>query len=823
MNAQNFAKVYILDAPYGADRAYDYFVPVEMLSAVRAGGFVVVPFGGGNRKRIGIVTELSGECGCEARLVKPISSGCSPELCLSPELLRLALYVKEHCLCTLGDVVHSMIPAAAFASLEEQYRAADDATLSPRVNAQTAQVFAFICEHGFVSETRLKGAFGGIWRAELDKLLKSKKIVREMRLKDGAKKVYDKRYSLSENWFDESKIRSVPQRAVIEFLRLSSDVDATVLRAETGASSATLKTLEEKGIIVCSKTERYRNPYETDTEGVRAVNHLNDEQSAVADALIKMSEDGKPHAALLHGVTGSGKTVVMTSLMDRVLDQGKSVILLLPEISLTPQTIGIFCRRYGKTVAVVHSGLSAGERLDAYTRIAKGDARVVIGTRSAVFSPVKDLGLIIMDEEQETTYKSDQNPKYHARDVARFRCAAENAVLLLASATPSLESYHKAQSGAYTLLKLTKRYGGAELPAVKVCDMRSEPQGGNLSPIGGQLTAELNRVQSDGDQSVLFLNRRGYNKFVSCRSCGNAIRCTSCSVSMTYHTSDNTYQSGYLMCHICGRKISLPQNCPDCASDKLVRMGYGTQRVEQELSEIVPGARVLRMDTDTTTNKFSYDKILGDFRARRADILLGTQMVTKGHDFPGVKLVGVLLADSSLYLDDYRAGERTFSMLTQVIGRAGRSGGGGLAVIQTCNPDSDIIKLACAQDYETFYAREIKLRQQLKFPPFCDIALITVSSRDEREMMSAAARVREEYLKLTKKGGEFEKVPTVVFGPFEAPIYRAEGRCRMRFVIKCKLNSDTRALFDALLKKFSVDRQTGNETQISLDFNPTNL
>lgn len=823
MNAQNFAKVYILDAPYGADRAYDYFVPVELLSAVKVGGFVVVPFGGGNRKRIGIVTEMSGESECEERLVKPVSSGCSPDLCLSAELLRLALYVKEHCLCTLGDVVHSMIPAAAFASLEEQYRATDDAKLSSRASKQTAEVFSFICDQGFVSESRLKSVFGAGYRAELEKLLKGKKIVREMRLRDSSKQLFDKRYSLTGEPFDESKIRSVSQRAVIELLKLSPDMDATQLKAETGASSATLKTLEEKGIICCSKIEKYRNPYETGSDGQRTENHLSDEQREVADELIKMSEDGAPHAALLHGVTGSGKTVVMTEVMDRVLDQGKSVILLLPEISLTPQTIGIFCRRYGRTVAVVHSGLSAGERLDAYKRIAKGDARIVIGTRSAVFSPVQNLGLIIMDEEQETTYKSDQNPKYHARDVARFRCAAENALLLLASATPSLESYHKAMSGAYTLLNLKKRFGGSELPRVKVCDMRSEPQSGNLSPIGGNLTAELNRVQSEGDQSVLFLNRRGYNKFVSCRSCGNAIRCTSCSVSMTYHTSDNTYQSGYLMCHICGRKISLPQNCPDCASDKLVRMGYGTQRVEQELSEIVPGARVLRMDTDTTTSKFSYDKILGDFRARRADILLGTQMVTKGHDFPGVKLVGVLLADSSLYLDDYRAGERTFSMLTQVIGRAGRSGGGGLAVIQTCNPDSDIIKLACAQDYETFYQREIKLRQQLKFPPFCDIALITVSSADEREMMSAAAAVRAEYLRLTKKGGRFEQVPTVVFGPFEAPIYRAEGRCRMRFVIKCKLNTDTRALFDALLKKFSMDRQTGAKTQISLDFNPTNL
>ncbi len=823
MNAENYAKVYILDAPYGADRAYDYFVPIEMLPSVKVGGFVVVPFGGGNRKRIAIITEMSGKCECEPRLVKPVSSGCSPELCLTPELLKLALYVKEHCLCTLGDVIHSMIPSAAFASLEEQYRAADDAQLSPRASKMTSEVFAFIREHGFVSETRLKSVFGAAYKSEIDKLIKGKKIFREMRLKDQSKQQYEKTYTLGEQWFDESKIRSVYQRAVIEFLRLTPNAEASLIRSETGATGAVLKTLEEKGVIRCSKTEKYRNPYETVSAGERTEIKLNDEQRQVSETLKGMAGDGKPCAALLHGVTGSGKTVVMTDLMDSVLDRGRSVILLLPEISLTPQTIGIFCHRYGQTVAVVHSGLSAGERLDAYTRISKGDARVVIGTRSAVFSPVQNLGLIIMDEEQETTYKSDQNPKYHARDVARFRCATEGALLLMASATPSLESYHKAMSGAYTLLKLKNRFGGAELPQVKVCDMRDEPQSGNVSPLGGELAAELNRVQKEGNQSVLFLNRRGYNNFVSCRGCGNAIRCSSCSVSMTYHTSDSTYQNGFLMCHICGKKISLPKVCPDCSSDKLVRMGYGTQRVEQELSDTVPGARVLRMDTDTTSNKFSYDKILGSFRRREADILLGTQMVTKGHDFPAVKLVGVLLADSSLYLDDYRAGERTFSMLTQVIGRAGRSGGGGLAVIQTNNPDSDIIKLACAQDYETFYAREIRLRQQLKFPPFCDIALITVSSADEREMMSAAAAVRQEYLKLTKKGGKFEQVPTVVFGPFEAPVYRAEGRCRMRFVIKCKLNADTRALFDALLQKFAVDRRTGAKTQISLDFNPTSL
>ena len=532
-----------------------------------------------------------------------------------------------------------------------------------------------------------------------------------------------------------------------------------------------------------------------------------------------MAADGQPHGVLLHGVTGSGKTCVMLRTIDEMLQRGKGVIVLLPEIALTPQSLSIFCSRYGNRVAVMHSALNAGERMDAYHRILSGEATVVVGTRSAVFAPVRDLGLIVMDEEHEHTYKSDMNPKYHARDVARYRCAHHKAILLMCSATPSLESYKRAKEGRYTLLTLKHRHAGAELPEVRVADMRGEAGGGNLSPLGAELTEALSKNVSAGDQAILFLNRRGYNHVVSCRSCGEAVTCPSCSVSLTYHTKKHSYDEGYLVCHLCGRRQPLPRVCPSCGSEHLARLGYGTQRVEQELGELLPGAGVLRMDTDTTGTRFSYDELLGTFRRHEADVLLGTQMVTKGHDFPDVTLVGVLMADSSLYLDDYRAGERTFSMLTQVIGRAGRAKKKGVAVIQTCNPDHDVIRLACKQDYETFYEREIKLRKLLVFPPYCDIALLTLSHRDEHELMLAAKALSDELAR--RIASDFGDVKLIAFGPFEAPIYRVDGQYRMRMVIKCALSKRTRALFADLLSAF---QKQGNGTPLlSVDFNPSTL
>ena len=411
------------------------------------------------------------------------------------------------------------------------------------------------------------------------------------------------------------------------------------------------------------------------------------------------------------------------------------------------------------------------------------------------------------------------NPKYHARDIARFRCAYHRSLMVLASATPSFESYKKAVEGKYTLIELNCRYGSAKLPTAIVADMRGEAQAGNLSPIGTELCRRLTENQQRGEQAILFLNRRGYNNFISCRSCGENIKCPDCSVSMTYHTSSSSYDSGYLACHWCGRRMPLPKVCPSCSSEHLARMGYGTQRVEQELSLILPDSKILRMDADATTAKNSYDELLGKFRAKKADVLLGTQMVTKGHDFPDVTLVGVLLADSSLYLDDYRAAERTFAMLTQVIGRAGRSSKEGIAVIQTNNPDSECIKLACAQDYKRFYESEIRMRKLLVFPPFCDIALLTLCSSDERELAKASALLSG---KLTEyMSGEYSDLPLITYGPFEAPVYKVDNKYRMRMVVKCRVGKRCREMLSELLKYFSGSGARG--LSLSIDINPTNL
>ena len=836
-----YAGVYILDLPFALDRIFDYYIPGELREKVRVGGFVTVPFGGGNRRTLAVIVNLTEETLFEGEKVKPIVSVCPEELYLDKEMLGLALYMKEQTLCTFGEAVHAMIPAAAFTRLVEYYRATDKIGMPKTRDEGLLTVLRYIREKELVSESTIRGSFGTGARTVLDKLSSGGWITRELSVKGGMKQQTESSFALAVSLEETERIlggekgalcriKAKGQLLALEQMKLCRELISEEKLISLGVSKADLRALLRKGLITEKKSVVYRDPYASaeESKGAHTNNALSEEQSEALDILTELSRSGEAKAALLHGVTGSGKTCVMTALIDRVLADGKDVILLLPEISLTPQTISIFKGRYGEICTVVHSALSSGERYDSYMRIASGEARVVIGTRSAVFSPVKNLGLIIIDEEQEQTYKSDQNPKYHARDIARYRCATEKALMLLASATPSLESYQKAIEGKYTLIKMKKRYGDARLPTVEIADMRSEAGSGNLSPIGAKLTGELQRVMKEGKQSVLFLNRRGYNTFVSCRKCGESLSCPNCSVSMTYHTKRGTYSEGYLACHWCGHKEQLPEKCPKCGSDKLSHMGYGTQRVEQELQLVLPDARVLRMDTDTTASKFSYDRLLGSFREREADILLGTQMVTKGHDFPAVTLVGVLLADASLYLDDYRANERTFAMLTQVIGRAGRASGDGKAVIQTNNPDHDIIKLACAQDYETFFEREIKLRRLLVFPPFCDIVLITVSSEDERELFVALRKLCDEFTNLTGDKGEFSDVQMVVFGPFEAPVYRVEGKFRMRLVIKCKLNKRSRALFASLLRLFSGEKAAGRSKNVkkpfvTMDFNPSSL
>ena len=825
----SYAGVYLLDAPFAIDRVYDYHIPRDLCDVVHRGSFVTVPFGNGNRKHLALVTELK-ETSPHPKL-KPILSVSTDRIALSEHRIGLAFFMKEHTLCTIGDAVRAMIPAAVLTRMSEVYlpNPEGDRLLTDAAHPEDGQLAAYIRSQGEITTVHLRRKFGSTVDESLRRLRERKIVLRDARYTDVDAASYTtyRALSISEeqaraliDGTAKPPLRSEKHRAV---LRLLYENNAPMADKElcnlVGCTSSVLSTMTAKGYIAEQKKQDIRRPYETENLPKLPPIVLNDEQRQAYLTLCDFVDASEPHAALLHGVTGSGKTSVMLALIQHLLGSGKSAIVLLPEIALTPQSIAIFCARFGECVAVIHSGLSAGERYDAYERIRKGLATVVVGTRSAVFAPVKNLGAIIIDEEQEHTYKSDMNPKYRAHDIARYRCAAEGALMLLASATPSLESYHKAVEGKYTLIKLTKRYGRAVLPEVILSDMRREGQAGNTSPLGTLLCGEIAKNLEVNKQSILFLNRRGYHRFVSCRSCGQAVTCERCSVAMTYHTRRGSYTEGDLVCHFCGDRKPLPKICPACSSEHLVRGGYGTQRVEQELGELFPASRVLRMDTDTTTSKFSYDQMLGQFRAHEADILLGTQMVTKGHDFPDVTLVGVLSADASLYLDDYRASERTFAQLTQVIGRAGRADTPGRAIIQTSNPDNDVIRLACAQDYETFYAREIKLRRLLVFPPFCDLALLSLSCEDEKALMLAARRLYEETNQ--RLSGDFSDVKTVIFGPFEAPVYRVDNKFRMRMVVKCRLNKRTREMFASLLCAFGANGTSG--ANLSVDFNPSTL
>ncbi len=610
---------------------------------------------------------------------------------------------------------------------------------------------------------------------------------------------------------DAASLRSPAHRAILAYLAAHGETPREDLCRELNVTSAQIKALCEKGYVALRRQEELRNPYAQYAEARDASPiHLSRAQTAAYDQIAALYDAHTPRAALLHGVTGSGKTKIMLSLIDRVLADGRGVILMVPEIALTPQTVHIFCARYGERVAVIHSSLSAGERFDAWRRISSGQVDLVIGTRSAVFAPLKNLGLMIVDEEHEHTYKSEQDPKYHTRQICSYRAGVHNALVLLASATPSFESYYKAKKGQYTLVELKERFGGAKLPEAEIVDMREELRAGNLSPMSRTLFSALEETGERGEQAILFLNRRGYNASLQCKNCGEVLACPHCSVALTYHTTP----SPRLMCHLCGYRAAPPRVCPSCASPHISYVGFGTQKVETELSAQLPEMRVLRMDADTTGTKQAYDTMLDGFRRGEADILLGTQMVTKGHDFPRVTLVGVLLADMGMYVNDFRASERTFSLLTQVIGRAGRAEAAGRAVIQTFSPTNEVIELAKRQDYCAFYNSEIQLREKMCFPPFCDMVQLTLTSPKEKNLFEAAKRCAD--MAVAQAEGDFSDVPLQMFGPMEAQVYKQAEQYRLRLMFKCRWNARTRELFRLLLTEAPSDRSV----TVTVDINP---
>jgi len=741
-----YCEVYLFDAPYHIDRPFDYFSEGE----VSLGCIVKVPFGKQDHLRLGVITKVKAES--DAENIKPVHTVYDDRYSLNEEMLGLCLFLKGYTLCTFGEAARAILPPGALSEL-------------PNIKYKKTVVLNMPREAAATLLT-LTGRAG---------------------------------------------VKSEGQRAVISFLMNSESADIEILRDIPGVSSQNIKALEEKGIVKVVVSESVRNPYaeyariRDDSEIV-----LSEAQNRAYESITELYEDDKARAALLYGVTGSGKTKVIMKAIDRCIADGKSVIMLVPEISLTPQTVNIFCRRYGERVAVIHSSLSKGERLDAYRRIKRGEVDLVIGTRSAIFAPLTNIGMIVIDEEHEHTYKSESDPKYHARDVAAYRSGKAKALMLLASATPSLESFYKAKAGTYTLIPLRERYGGARLPRAVIVDMREELRHGNTSPISDRLLKSLESVYENEKQAILFLNRRGYSSEIICKDCGEVINCPRCSVSLTYHSD----KGGRLLCHLCGYTESVPRSCPSCSAEKLSYLGYGTEKLEGELGKYLPDMRVMRMDADTTQGKLAYDRMLEDFRAERADILLGTQMVAKGHDFPKVTLVGVALADTSLYVSDFRAAERTFSLLTQVIGRAGRSGDDGVAVIQTYSPTNEVIKLACLQDYDKFYEGEIAIRRELSYPPFCDMVSLTLTSESENKLFAEAKKLSDNVL--SKLSGDYGKYPFVVFGPFEAQVYKLNEKYRMRMILKCKLNSDTRKMFHELLCEFSSVK----DASLAIDQNP---
>lgn len=602
------------------------------------------------------------------------------------------------------------------------------------------------------------------------------------------------------------------QKSVVDLLFDVNTASVSEICEFCSVGVSVIKNLEKYGIISIYDKEVLRNPYKdvqiTENKDIE----LSPQQMKAYTTYSNML-NGEGGTGLLFGVTGSGKTQVYLKLIDKALENQKDVIVLVPEISLTPQALSIFHKRYGDKVAVFHSGLSFGERNDEYKRADRGKAKIVIGTRSAVFAPLHNLGLIIMDEEQESTYKSERTPKYNTKDVANFRCKYNKALFLMTSATPSLETYSNALNNKYVLCELTQRFGDAKLPQVITVDMKQEMKNGNKSPISAKLKELIEDTLDNNKQVILLINRRGYNTFIACNDCGHVITCPNCSISLTYHSTSNR-----LVCHYCGYTKKLDNVCPECKGDNIRYSGFGTQKIEDELAYLFPDARILRMDADTTSTKFSHEKMFNAFANHEYDIMIGTQMVAKGLDFDDVTLVGVVNADNSLYDESYNSAERCFDLITQVVGRSGRRDGNGKAVIQTINPYNQTLEYASNQDYKSFYENEIELRKLLTYPPYCDIISVSFIGENENKV----ALCSKKFFELLIEENEKYKHKIIVLGPSVAKIAKLNNTYRYRLSVKCKNSKNIRNMFNDIQKNISKIKEY-KDVSVSLDINPYDL
>ncbi|WP_418737383.1 replication restart helicase PriA [Dysosmobacter sp.] len=802
METADMVKVAVSAAPYSIDKPYSYLVP-ESLAAAVPGVRVMVPFGRGNKESEGLILARVQEPKLPGS--KAIRQILDPEPVLDKAGIDLALWMRGRYFCTVFEAVKTILPAGLWYGLREIWSLAmaPEAARSAAVGIPGAwQVLDLLEKQGGKADIRvLRDALGD----GAEKPLKAMKKVEILTCETDAKrKIADKSHRMVElavNTEDayaltEPKRRSAPARyEVVNFLATAGRTPAAEVSYYTGASSRTLKTMEKAGLIAFSEEEELRVPSLDDVEpGPEIV--LNEEQQRAFEEILGRVQAAKPSVTLLHGVTGSGKTQVYLRLVQETLALGKTAMVLVPEIVLTPQMMRKFSSYFGSRVAMLHSSLKMTERYDQWKRIRRGEVDVVLGTRSALFAPLKNLGLIIMDEEQEGSYQSENVPRYDAREVAKYLCVREKAALVFGSATPTVETAWAAEQGSYQKALLRRRYNENALPEVLIADLRQEILNGNPGLISTPLRQELEKNLAAGEQSILFLNRRGSSRMLLCGECGYVPQCPRCSTAMTYHSAN-----GRLMCHYCGHSEPAVDTCPECGG-WMKHVGAGTQKVEEELRELFPEAGILRMDADTTAG--GHEEILQTFERERVPILLGTQMVAKGLDFENVTLVGVLSADISLYVDNYRAAERTFSLLTQVVGRAGRGGKTGRAVIQTYTPGNDVIRCAARQDYDAFYESEIRMRRLRRYPPFADLFTVTVSGTEEGRVLRAAVSVRETLRQLCRRP-ELAAGEPEVLGPAPAPVVKVNNRFRYRCTLVGKNDKATREMLAWLQKDFAKD------------------
>ena len=798
------AKIAVSAATFAIDKPYSYRIPEEMV--LQPGQRVTVPFGRGNRHCEGVV--ISVEAG-DSDGLKAVESSLDEEPVIAPMMLRLAAFMRERYFCTFYEAIRAMLPAGLWFQAKETFSLTEDVSWKEKtIKNADARIILNLMEDlgGQAEENQLRQAISDEERfhTAVQYLLRKKWIAAQSehlrRLGDKTERIATLAASPEEamEYASHRPKSAAMQRAVLEVMCSVGSVAVKELCYFTGASTATVNRLEKLGYLTLSERPVLRcreiKPAKLDGPLV-----LDTDQSAAFEGLNGQRKEENPGAALLYGVTGSGKTSVYIKLIQTCLDDGKSAMLLVPEIALTPQLLGIMAAYFGETVAVLHSSLSAGERYDQWKRVRSGDAKVVIGTRSAVFAPASDLGLIILDEEQEHSYKSENSPRYDAREVALWRGSKEKALVLLGSATPAVETMYRAKTGIYRLYTLKQRFGGRKLPEVTIVDMHEELKQGNDLTFSHELQDAIVDARLMDKQTIILLNRRGASRALVCVDCRETPECPRCAVRLTYHSANNR-----LMCHYCGFSQPAQQRCGHCGGP-LKAIGTGTQKVQQELKMLYPDMESDRMDADTVSATNTHEIILDRFQKNRTPVLIGTQMVAKGLNLPDVTLVGVMDAELSLYNSSFRSAETTFNMLTQVVGRAGRGDMPGRAIIQTVVPDHQVIKLAAAQDYDGFYDLEVRLRQVQNDPPFGDLATITFTGEEETAVLRGAAKFRDSLIACLKLP-EYETENCTVLGPAPCAVPKINYNFRYRLTLRCRMSRNLRLLIAHLLRQFSQDK-----------------